>query len=351
MKSLNLYIFLLLATLLGMSCENDGDRVVLSGFQEAELKATATNVVLSNENSGKLVFSLMWDAGQLQNTYSERYGISATALTTTLQFSTQNTFSEVKEVVETSSSKSYTGKALNSLALSLGLETGKAATIFIRLQSSIAANIQPLFSNVIELTVTPYEEIAFLYMPGDLSGGWDKYTTKVCSRAGNGEYEGFVEAAQWNNFKFTTEMSSTSGITYGSSPTDLYALDDSKDQWNIWFEEGGYFLIKANTNTMKWSKIAITGFYITGEFNGWNPTANAMTYDSAKKRWTITCNITTTLYGIQILANGDWAMAYGDDNKNGELTLGGANIVINEPGTYTITMDLSNPEKYTYTIK
>lgn len=349
MKTINKYIFLFLLAILAVSCNSDGDEVVLSGFQEGELKATASEVVLTNDNSGKLVLSFMWNAGELANTYSQKYGLPADALKTTLQFDTQSSFASAKDVVETAGAKSYTGKALNSLALSMGLEIGQPAKLYVRLKSTIAANVDPLYSNVVEVTVTPYEEIAFLYMPGDLSGGWDKYTTRLCSRNGNGEYEGFVNAQQWNNFKFTTEMSSTSGITYGSNKDDLYTLDDSSAQWNIWFEEAGYFLLKANTNTMKWSKTKITAFAVTGEFNAWSLATDVMTYDAVNQVWKVTCNISNTLYGIQIIANNDWNSKYG--GSNGEITLGGANIEIATPGTYTITMNLSNPEKYTYTIE
>jgi hypothetical protein len=121
--------------------------------------------------------------------------------------------------------------------------------------------------------------------------------------------------------------------------------------WNIWFDEGGYFLVKADLNSMSWSKKAVSSFAVTGEFNSWSITANPMTYDPTRKVWTATCNISTVLYGIQIIGNADWAFKYGDTDKNGTLVLGGSNITIAAPGTYTITMDLSNPAKYTYKIQ
>ncbi len=102
---------------------------------------------------------------------------------------------------------------------------------------------------------------------------------------------------------------------------------------------------------MTWSKTAVTSFCVTGEFNSWSLTANPMTYDATNKVWTTVCNISTVLYGIQIIGNQNWDFKYGDTNANGTLTLGGGNIVVNTPGTYTITMDLSNPGKYTYSIK
>lgn len=347
MRSLYKYIVLLMLPLF-FACDKDGDMIMLSGFQEGVLQATATEVALSAENNSTLVYTLMWNTSELAVSYPEKYGLPAAALTNTLQFSTDAAFTSPKESAETSSSKGYTGKALNALALSMGIEPAETKTIYIRIKSSIGTNIDPLYSNVVELSVTPYEEISYLYMPG-INGDNGDFSVKLCSRSGNGEYEGFAEAKIWANFKFTTEPSLTTGTIYGSNPDNLYSLDPSESQWNIWFDEGGYFLLKASTNNLSWSKKAITAFAITGEFNGWSLTASPMNYDSAKKVWTATCNVTTVLYGIQIIANNDWGFAFG--GANGELTQGSANIVIDQPGTYTITMDLSNSQKYTYSIK
>jgi len=66
--------------------------------------------------------------------------------------------------------------------------------------------------------------------------------------------------------------------------------------------------------------------------------------------WTASCNISTIGWGLKFVINGDWTFFYGS-NDTGELTLGGNNIVPASTGTKTITMDLSKPEKYTYTIQ
>lgn len=332
------------------SCDSDVEKVKILGFEEAELKSTASEVVLSSATAEKLVFSLMWNAGELTTTGSDDYGVTPNTLVTTLQFSTQSTFEDMTEVAEKSSAKSYTGKALNALALGLGVKPDETQTIYVRLKSALGANIEPLFSNVIEVKVTPYEEVAFLYMPGDLSGGWDSYTTKLCSPEGNGIYQGFIDAGAWANFKFATEPNNTTATVYGSAPDQLYALDNSSSQWNIWFDEGGYFLVEANLKTMSWKKTAVTGFSVTGEFNGWSLATDKMTYDSAQKVWTVTCDITNTQYGIQIIMNDNWDLKYGS-KAAGELVAGGTNITIDKVGTYTITLDLSNPQKYTYSIQ
>lgn len=340
-----------MSVILFVSCESDIEKVQILGFQEAELKASTDNVILSTSSANQLVYSLMWNAGELTTTGSGDYGVHATALVTTLQFSENDTFEDAYEISDRASSKSYTGKNLNSLVLSLGAKPNEAKKFYIRLKSAIASNVDPLYSNVVQLTVTPYEEIAFLYMPGDLSGGWDSYTTRLCSREGNGIYQGFVEAAIWSNFNFSTEANNTTATVYGSSPDNLYTLDKSADQWKIWFDEGGYFLLEANLKTLTWSKTPVTNFSVTGEFNSWSIDSDQMSYDSVRKVWTITCNITNTLYGVQIIMNKNWDIKYGTSSVAGELVEGGENIVIDTPGIYTITMDLNNPAKYTYTVE
>ena len=288
------------------------------------------------------------------------YGVS-TAVIYTIQMDTLNgdfTNPLEEEIATNFYMISYTDSILNKKLLNLlKLKPDVESQIKIRLKANMTFGNMPVYSNVLILKVTPYSVakiVSFLYMPGDVSGGWTSYTSKLCSRNNDGIYEGYVKANQWANFKFTTQENFTAGV-YGSAPNLLYSLSDNTvTQWNIWFDEGGYFLIKADLNSMIWSKTAISSFCVTGDFNSWSLTANPMTYDETNKVWTASCNISTIGYGIQIIGNGDWSFKYGDNDGGkdaGELTSGGSNIMPTSTGTKTIIMDLSNPEKYTYTIQ
>lgn len=350
MKSINLYILLFaIIPMLFSSCEKDGDMVTLSDVQPGELIVSDNNVILSDANSGSYVFSVAWNTKQLEINHAEKYGLATTALTNTVQFDTVSTFTNPKESVETATSKSFTGSSLNSFVLSMGLAPGKAQKIYVRLKSSIGANEDLLYSKISSFTVTPYDVIAFLYMPGMVN--WSDFSVKLCSPNSNGKYEGYVEAAQWANFKFSTTASTTAGTVYGSLANSLYTLDAGTSQWNIWFDEGGYFLLNANTNNLTWSKTKITSFSIAGDFNGWSTTANPMTYDAVNKVWTATCNFKGGEWGnnFKIIANNAWDIVYGDSSGKGILKPGESTAA--PTGTYTVTMDLSHPEKYTYTIK
>lgn len=351
MKNCKQYIIALLLPLLALTaCKKDGDIVTLEYISGNELVASASELVLTNATAGSNVYSLSWSKDSLRISYAAKYGLSATALTNTLQFDTVNTFTHPKESVETGVQKLYTGTSLNMLALSMGMQPEQTKTIYIRLKTVVGANIEPMYTPVVTLKVTTFNLVSFLYMPGDLSGGWNGYTTKLCSPTSDGKYEGFVNAAQWNNFKLA-EQSNGTGVVYGSVPNELYKLDASAAQWNIWFDEGGYFLVKANTNDLSWSKTKINSFHISGDFNDWSTSATPMSYDAVNKIWTATANFQPGQWGnsFQIIANSDWVIVYGDEDGNG--VLGKGEKVYPSAGIHTVIMNLSNPEKYTITIQ
>jgi hypothetical protein len=309
-------------------------------------------IVLNETGSGQHeAIAFTWD--------SLVYGVS-TPVSYTIQLDTLNgNFAAPLEeaIITNRYSIAYTDSVLNKKCLNLlKLTPDVANTVKVRIKANMAFGNMPVYSNVKTLVITPFsvsKVISYLYMPGDVSGGWSNYTTMLCSRSNNGKYEGYVNASIWANFKFTDKADGT-GVFYGSVPNSLYALDASSSCWSIWFDAAGYFKINADLNTMTWSKTAVTSFCVTGDFNGWSLTANPMTYDAVNKVWTATCDISTLGWGLQILGNGDWGYKFGVSDggvNSGELSLGGANLMPTNTGLRTVTMDLSHPEKYTFSIQ
>ena len=154
---------------------------------------------------------------------------------------------------------SYSDSILNRKFLNLmKLKPDVENLIKVRIKANLAFGNMPVYSNVLTLKAKPFsvkKVVSFLYMPGDVSGGWGNFSTKICSKNNDGKYEGYVQATQWANFKFTDKADGT-GNWYGSSATlGLSTLDATSAQWNIWFDAGGYFLIKADLNNMTWSTV------------------------------------------------------------------------------------------------
>jgi hypothetical protein len=75
-----------------------------------------------------------------------------------------------------------------------------------------------------------------------------------------------------------------------------------------------------------------------------------MTYDKTKKLWSVTANLTAAEFKFR--ANNAWTYNLGKlkTAPNGvNLQYDGDNIAV-EAGNYTITLDLSVPRVYKYTI-
>ena len=167
--------------------------------------------------------------------------------------------------------------------------------------------------------------------------------TTLQSPTKNGVYNGFYNAAIWDNFRFKAE----DGTVYGSGAS-VSQLEASSSN-NIWFDAAGYFLVNADLTSSTWSKTAVNTITATGDFNNWSATSDAFTYNSSTGKWTATCNVNAITYGLYFLINGSDSW----NNKlesTGDGTLGyntGSNIVPSSTGTYLITLDLSN---FTYTL-
>lgn len=338
------------------SCIDNEPKYIAKTPAEGEfvLSASSETITLVENGAGtRTAVTFQWD--------SLVYNVS-TPVTFTIQMDTLNgDFSNpLEEIIAINSFQvSYSDSILNKKCLNLlKLKAEEENVVNVRIKATMAYGNMPVYSNVLNLKITPYKVakiLSFLYMPGDVSGGWSNFTTKICSRNNDGLYEGFVKAAIWNNFKFTTQQNFTSGTVFGSDPSGLYKLStNTTTQWNIWFDAAGYFLVKADLNAMTWSKTEITSFCVTGDFNGWSLTANPMSFDAVNNLWTANCNVSNIGFGLKIIANGDWTNFYGDNDKGknaGELNFGGGNIVPTSTGIKKISMDLSNPEKYTYKIE
>lgn len=120
----------------------------------------------------------------------------------------------------------------------------------------------------------------------------------------------------------------------------------------------GFYELVCNTNTLTWSYTLITwGIIGDATPGGWNADTE-MSYDATKNVWTVTAAMVST-GSFKFRANNAWNIDFGvgpTDNKlyyadnpvypyNGALN----NLTVPTSGTYTITLDLHDPNNYNYT--
>ena len=180
----------------------------------------------------------------------------------------------------------------------------------------------------------------------------------AASADGKTDYEGFVYInVDSPEFKFLPSNEGWDGDygDTGENNGDYSGTIEQDDEVNAGTPDGksGYFLVKVNTEELKYS-LTKTSWGLIGNATptGWDSDTD-MIYDAESKTWSLTLDLTKQEApdnGIKFRANDDWALNIGDTDADGTMEFGGDNMGIPEDGNYTIVLDLSNPRIYTYSI-
>ncbi len=343
-----------LALLMLASCKKDETKVVATNGTPGALTASATTIVLSSATSADNAVSFSYTPST--------YGFKA-AVTYTLQIGIKgNNFANSKDIGLTASSKAYTGLDLNTMLLSMGLIPNNASQLETRIKSELATGVQTTYSNVVTLTVTPYFDIPVfpsLWVPGAYqtpAPNWNPPTAeRISSASGNKVYEGYVNYTDPASleFKYTSDPD-WNHTNYGDGGGG--ALSTSGGAGNLKVPSPGYYLLKADLNGSTWSATATTwGIIGDATPNGWG-SSTPLTYNATTKTWGGIVHLTAAAPGAagtacKFRANDAWDINLGDNKPaNGVLKYGGENIPVTVTGDYKVTLDLSHPAYYFYSI-
>lgn len=347
----------LLLLLWGMtSCEESGDKMYLTGLESSELIASSNKVALTQEQAEEIVLSVAWTKSTLS--VSDPSVSAPDILATYIQVSTTEDFSaNVTESFEKNLSKAYTGFQLNTIAQAISAEPEVESVFYFRLKGSVGANIAPVYSNIVEVSVTPY----LIDMSKGTLLNKDKEETgfTLYSPQTNGIYYGFMGATSWQNF-FLKEGNGTVWGNLGEDGSDFLMSSDAETHWNFWFPEtGGCYYVIMDTQKKAWSGLSIPTLSISGDLQG------EMTFDRPNVRWIYAFNATEAkTLNIQLKSTGkqyDYStgtdatkaqdtpfafvqngnqLAIADQPQNIQVTVSGA-------GEYTLIVDLRDPQAWT----
>ena len=269
-----------------------------------------------------------------------------------------------------------------SLAREAGLDNDpltpepNTGMIYFRVRAYVGAdagNVVEQFSDVLAISVTlpeaeEEEEIQLpqIFVVGNFlsAGGYGADWTPAdaaplaASAEGNTDYEGFVFLnADAPELKFLPTNESFDGDygDTGDNNGDFSGTIEQEGEVNAGTPDGtgGYYLINVDTEALTYG-MTKTSWGIIGNATptGWDSDTD-MVYDPATKIWSLTLDLTeqeAPNNGIKFRANDAWDINIGDDDADGTMEFGGQNIGIPEDGNYTITLDLSNPRQYKYSI-
>ena len=168
---------------------------------------------------------------------------------------------------------------------------------------------------------------SFLYMKGD-ANGWDGYDVLECVNQEGTQFRGFMYLNQ-NGFKFTTAQD-WSGTNYGAD------FDTAPNAGNIVItEEAGFYQVDVNLSEKTYTLTPFTiGIIGNATPKGWAGDTD-MTYNPEERCWELK-NVELTDGEMKFRHTNDWSLNWGGPLD--ALVHDGANIAINEAGTYDIKL-------------
>lgn len=357
--------FALLLVLLG-ACTNDTEPVATAnGGLKLLAPSSGSSFVLSPANASAVVTTLVWD-------YADNSVQSASTYTVEIAKTGTNFASIISGGTTSNRFLAYTVEQLNGFLAPNVFTPYVQASIDVRIKSTLGTNANAItqYSNVITLKVTPYSTaLPKIGVPGNHQG-WaptNASTLPLMASSGYGKtnYEGYMNLN--GEFKFlspkpdgTFDWGTTDWGDDGSFSGILKEVNESNCNTTA-----GYYLVKANTaatgaGALQYSVTPITTWGVIGDATpgGWN-SSSALTYNSTTKKW----SATVALVGgkqLKFRANNSWDINLGkfDAGQTGD-NFAGENLTYNAAsnldgpatsGNYLITLDLSNPRDYKYTI-
>ncbi len=356
-----------IALLLVAACKKNDAIVTSNGGKPGALAASVTTLPLDKTK-------LTDPSAAITFTFSApNYGFAA-AVSNTLQIDAPgDNWAKPSSITLGTNvlSQSYSTAAFNTMLLQMGLVGGTTSQIQVRVVHSISSAVAPVYSNVVSVSVTPFNLASSIYVVGGYQG-WNPgaadslvsptsnniYTGVIFFTAGNGNnnFKLLVNKQNYNNsYGWASTLASgtdalgsdnltvtNESITQAGGSGNLFSLTAPSDDPAVNIT-ANYVTVNTNTNTislvpMQWSVVgdASPGGWPAGSGNPQSDTD--MKFDAANQVWYVNVHLTAG-GNIKFRLNHDWGYNLG--GTNGTLsTNNGPNIPIATTGTYKVTLDL-----------
>lgn len=172
----NIFKILLAAIVLTgilVSCKKDENRIYFEGGTNPVLTASSTSpMVLDINNQNNFAIKFTWTNPE----YRFTTGISSQDVTYTLQFDTAganfNSPGKQERAIAKDLTVSLTVKELNGFLSRMELKDGVPYNMEIRIKASLVNGSVPLYSNVLQIRITPYLDFA-VEPPGTLANNYN----------------------------------------------------------------------------------------------------------------------------------------------------------------------------------
>lgn len=362
MKSISTYILTLSISLVFFSCESDLKKITFSETEAigAVLEdLSETTYILESRNSEDTAFTLKWEAPVLSYQAAINNNIEIDLKDSNFTYATtiaSLTNDITKEDIIVGSLNTFILRVLRSHDMEEDLGEHDYE---IRIRTSISESINPIYSNSLYITVTPYSsDIQYpkIYIIGSYCGwGWDTAQSLFSFREDGENYEGFIDFGEEaaSGFKITGEMDwstdhgnwGTDGNAVESEAFSIQLVNDG-GSGNIECYSHRFYHFTFNTNNMVLNMTTyFDNIYLVGSDPGigWDiKTGKFMEFDSIKQCFYIDYTFTSDAEIKFLTDRGAWL---GDIGEN---KLGDGNNIAVRAGSYRIYVDLNNSNNQNY---
>lgn len=336
-----LFIYMFFAGIISMlvSCEKDGDKVIMMHTPEAPAISELPNLTLTRANGNNM---LLFKGTPVNPGFraSANYFLEAAKAGTNFSNPVVIANSVRNDSIKISVSD------LNSILLKK-LPADQVSSVDFRFRTVLVVDAG---TGAVGTTSDPLEyvsptqtaDVTVYGLPRlDLISN-NAVTGKVESALGDGKYTGFVK---FDKTKPYTLKDPDAGTVYGDNAGALKVNGTA-----ITPSDNGWHRLTVDTKALTYKTEAYQiGLVGSATPNGWDSPDQKMDYDAATGTWKIT--ITLKAGDIKFRLNDGWAWNMGGTPD--KLTHDGANIAV-AAGNYTITLTITNPtqgsETGTFTI-
>lgn len=297
MKNIAKSIFVLLGVI-AVSCSTDDvqDRPVIEGVAAPVLSAPedGATYTLLLENADSQAERFVWSAADYNGAVAVSYTVEMDLA--------GGDFSEPQVLGGTSGALhlAVTVADLNIAAIALEAVPEEGVTFDVRVVSD-ASGYSPMASNVVTITLTPYDaEVPSpeLYLVGGVQGyyglgDWDNTTAMEMRYIGDGTtrvFEAYVKVGSADGFKFIGQQgtwdSGNYGVIDGAQDGNLHNDGGSGDVRIAETDGDGFYYIKVDLDNLTYEYIKMEwGLIGDATPNGWDG-ETAMSYDFATNQYT-----------------------------------------------------------------
>lgn len=331
------------------SCKKAGVEVVSNGGKPGALTANTTTLPLEkamvNDTTKVIVF----------NFTKANYGFAA-GITNTLEIDAagDNWANPTSFTLPAGTySQSFDTFDFNNLVLKLNLAAGVASQVNVRIAHVIGANVPAVYSNVLSLTVTPFNLTSWVYVPGAYEG-WSFPGTNadsLISVTGNGIYTGIINFTAGNNQflivptqswanKWATADNATSSATDATYSTEYVSSGGN----NFYAPSTpGYYLVTFNSNTNQLTIQQADFYSIIGSAppgTAWQNDYPMKYLNDGSGNW-VANNVPMVVGEYKFRQDNQWTNSWGPTNTAGTITdsspTGDGNIQLTTAGNYNFT--------------